>query len=161
MPKPTNTLALFARGREIGFVFIDNGELLRYGVKTIKGKRRGPGFYERIGKAIEGLLENLQANGMVVIERVDSGGKQGGLAKILPHIVEQFVDKVYPLMSLSLAEVKQRLCGSTKATNRALMETIAQREQIFLPLLDGKAQKRNYWKKVIMAMAMAEGTGRR
>jgi len=159
--KATNILALFARGREIGFVWIDNGELLRYGVKTIKGKRRGPAFYKQIGKSLKGLLEKLGPDGLVVIERVDDGGRKGGLAKALPRIVEEFVDKVYPLMSLSLAEVKQSLCGCSKATHLALMETIAQREQIFLSLLkDGKAQRRNYWKKVLMAMGLGVAAGR-
>ena len=158
--KPTNILALFARGREIGFVWLEGGSLYRYGVKTIKGKRRGPAFYKQIGKSLKGLLEKLGPDGMVVIERVNDGGRQGGLAKALPRIVEQFVDNVYPLMSLSLSEVKQSLCGSPEATHIKLMETIAQREQIFLSLLkDGKAQKRNYWKKVLMAMALGEVGG--
>jgi hypothetical protein len=72
-PKPTNILALFARGREIGFVWLENGLLYRYGVKTIKGKRSGSAFYKRIGKALKRLLENLRPDGIVVIERLDDG----------------------------------------------------------------------------------------
>ena len=173
MQKPTNLpvrgtqtgiLALFARDREIGFVWLENGSLYRYGVKTIKGKRRGPGFYGRIGKAVKGLLEDLGPDGVVVVERVDGGGggggKQGGLARALPRVVKQFVEDVYPLMSVSLAEVKQSLCGSAKATHLELMEAVAQREQVFLSLLDGKAQRRNYWKKVLMAWGLGVVGGR-
>ena len=154
MQKPTNILSLFARDREIGFVWLENGSLYRYGVKTIKGKRRGPGFYESIGKAVKGLLEGLGPDGLVVIERVDDGRKQGGLTQALPRIVEQFVEDVYPLMSVSLSEVKQSLCGSAKATHLELMEAVAQQEQVFLSLLGGKAQRRNYWKKVLMAWGL-------
>ena len=160
MQKTTNILALFARDREIGFVWLENGSLYRYGVKTIKGKRRGPGFYGRIGKVVKGLLEEMGSDGLVVIERIEDGRKHGGLAKALPRIVEQFVEDVYPLMSVSLAEVKQSLCGSANATNLALMEAVAQQEQVFLSLLGGKAQKRNYWKKVLMAWGLGVVGGR-
>ena len=159
MQKPTNILALFARDREIGFVWLENGSLYRYGVKTIKGKRRGPGFYGRIGKVVKGLLEGLGPDGLVVIERFDGKGKQGGLAKALPRIVKQFVEDVYPLMSVSLSEVKQSLCGSSGATHLELMEAVAQQEQVFLSLLGGKAQRRNYWKKVLMAWGWWGGGG--
>jgi hypothetical protein len=162
MQKATNTLALFARGREIGFVWLENGLLYRYGVKTIKGKRYGRAFYKRIGKSLKRLLENLCPDGMVVIERVDNQCKLGELAKALPGIVEQFVGDVYPLISLSLVEVKLRLCGSAKATHLDLIEIIAQREPIFLSLIkDGKAQQRNYWKKMLIAMALAEAVQNR
>lgn len=155
---PTAILALFARGREIGFVIIENGELWRYGVKTIKGKRRGVAFAKRVESAISPLMEAIGPHGVIVIERTESLKREGALCHILPQLLKGLTNRGYSLHSISLAEVKQRLCDTRKATHRELIEAIAERYPVLRSvMIDAKAQKVKYWEKVFIAMALADG----
>jgi len=156
--RPIDILALFARGREIGFVLINNGTVYRYGVKTTKGnKKRGQVFVKCVEKALFPLLETLGDEGVIVIERRERLGR-GGVAKTtIPHILKRFVKDVYPLQEISLSEVKQSICNYKKATHQELIETIVRRYPTFLSKIKGVAhEKARYWEKVLMALALAE-----
>jgi len=156
--RPIDILALFARGREIGFVLINNGTVYRYGVKTIKGnKKRGQVFVKCVEKALFPLLENLETDGAVVIEQRERLGRKNASKTTILHILKRFVEDVYPLQEISLSEVKQSICAYKKATHQELIETIVRRYPTFLSKIKGVArEKARYWEKVLMALALAE-----
>ena len=52
-------VALYCRGREIGFLIFYRADMTRYGGKTIPGQRRGRGFENRIENSIEKPIEKL------------------------------------------------------------------------------------------------------
>ena len=150
-------IALFARSRDIGFVILLHGKLFRYGVRTIRDKRQGPAFFQQVGKSMLWFLEMISPPGVVVIERVEARQHQHGkLTQAIPHVVEQFVEDVYPLKTLSLAEVKQRLCADKNATHDSLIETVTRRYPHFVPYVKGVTRyKAKYWEKVLIALALA------
>lgn len=153
---PSSLVAFFARGREIGFVVMDNGQLFRYGVKTIKGKRRGVVFTKRIENALSPLLKIVRPHTTIVIEKTENLKRPGALCRTLSQIVKQW-EKEKQVYGLSLEEVKLRLCDTRKATHRELMEEVVERHALFKGLMfNGKAGQRRYWEKVILAMALAD-----
>lgn len=153
---PSSLVAFFARGREIGFVIMENRELLRYGVKTIKGKRQGAAFAKRVESALSPLLKIVGPHATIVIEKTENLKRPGALCQTLSQIANRW-EKEKQVYRLSLEEVKQHFCGSRKATNQELVQAIAERHPTLMPLITGaKAQKVNYWKKVFMVMALAE-----
>jgi len=154
---PKEILAFFARGREIGYVLMVNSEIYRYGVKTIKGKRSGTAFVERVAKSLLPLLETIGPAGVVVIERRHTLKGHGALKETVSRIVPRFAQNIYPLLEISLSEAKRSLCGLPKATHLELIETISRRYPLFLPQIrDVKVHQAKYWGKVLMALAMAE-----
>jgi hypothetical protein len=56
--KLTTLISFYARGREIGYVVMDAGQIVRYGIKTIKGQRRGPDFVRRVKDALASILDH-------------------------------------------------------------------------------------------------------
>ena len=152
---PTTIVSLFVRGREIGFAVIESGALVRYGIKTIKGRRRGPAFAGRVEKALSPVLD--APNSRIVIERNSDASQQGALVKALPQIVKRLSKKGYALYSLPLREVKKRLCDTPKATHGQLSEVIAAQYPILWPLITGaEIRGAKYWEKVFIAVALAE-----
>ncbi len=51
-PELIRVLSFFARGKEIGFAIIADGELIRYGVKTVSGRRCGATFKRKVEKSL-------------------------------------------------------------------------------------------------------------
>jgi len=160
--KPIKILSLFARGKEIGFVIIEGGEILRYGVKTVKGKRNRPDFAKRVEKTIAPLLEIIDPKGLVVIERCSDVSKRGALCEAIGKISKLWKERGYILRFISLSEAKKRICGSRKATYRELIEVVVEEYPILRILsLNSKLKKTKYWQKVLIAMALAEGVKRK
>lgn len=168
MKTPTNLIALFARGREIGFVIVDaQGEIYRYGVKAIRGckfsgtKPHVAGqpdvvLFGKVGKTVLQLLTLVAEPGVIVVERIDAGDRYGVLARAIAPVVERFASSLFPVMPIGLTEVKRSLCDRPKATLKVLMAAVTQRYPVLWPLIHEKRSHQvKYWQKAILAMALA------
>lgn len=154
---PTPIIALFARSREVGFVIVEHSKLSRYGVKTIKAARRGATFVKAVERTLDPLLETAHPNGLIVVEQNPNTPQKGMLCRTIYQMSQRWKQKGYPVRFLSLTDIKQYVCETPKATHHKLIETIAQRYPILLPLItSAKNEKALYWQKVLIAMAMAD-----
>lgn len=155
--RPSSITAFFGRGKEVGFVCLKHGDLIDFGVKTITGRRRGGGFTKKIQNTLSALLETPEQHGLIVVERVSEMSYTGGLRHAMNAVSKRWKKDGYSVCSISLKQVKQRLCGTPNATHRELMEEVAERHAILKVLMaDGKADNAHYWEKVVLAMALVD-----
>lgn len=156
MKEPSKTIvALFARGREIGFAVLERGELVRYGVKSVKGTRHGSAFNERVKDTLSPLLAPAEA--LIVTERIPATAKPGALCAAVSRQLERRSN----IRVLSVAEAKKRLCGNGKATHCDLAEAVAERYPILRPHRMGNVQRVKYWERVFLAVALADAIRRK
>jgi hypothetical protein len=128
--KPTKTLSIFARGKEIGFVILEDGEILKYGAKTVKGKRSRVSFDKRVEKALCPLLKAVRPQGSVALERDLEDSKRGALCRAIGRTSKLWGKKGYPLRFVSLRETKKSLCGKQKATYQELIEEVVRKRPL-------------------------------
>ena len=95
-------IAFFSRNGEIGYVIIREGELRRWGVKTIKGKRSGDAFVRKVEKALSAVI-SLAEQGVIVTERIRGTPHQGALSRVMPKVLKPWRKSGYLLYRLSLS----------------------------------------------------------
>jgi hypothetical protein len=157
MTRNATIIAFFARSREIGYVRLEHGQLVRYGVKTIKGARRGIAFTRRVEQALLSIIEAAERPRIMVYER--RGSCQGALGKVVTALANQRKDR-HRVRLVSLEEAKQDLCGDSRATHQALIEALTQRHPALWPLMARSAKVPPYWTTACLALALAEAAQR-
>ena len=151
------TIAFFARGREIGYVRLTNGQLVRYGVKTIKGPRRGSAFTQRVEQVLSSVMDRGEVPAEIVVERRGTGSKHGALCRTISTLAKHWKRGRYRVCSLSLDEVKDKLCDDATVTQHTLAEAIVQRYPMLCTLRNQTTdQKTKYWANVCIALALAD-----
>ena len=154
---PTTIIAFFARGREIGFVILEEQELVRYGVKTIKGNRQGSAFPTRVETALASFCAMGGSSRIVVVERPSRSSRTGALCNVIGDLTTHWKRTGFPVYTLSLNEAKRRICGDPKATHRAVLQRMIERYPRLWPVVTlRKAQNATYWEKVGLVMALAD-----
>lgn len=155
--EPVDIVAFFARGRGIGYASLSDGMMYRYGVKIIKGNKAGQDFSKRVYQSLIPLLKTIRPGGVIVVERVLHPGMYGVLVATLPKLLQRFALSGYRFVEISLPEVKGDLCGDKRATHRALIAAIAQRDATFVDKIKGGKFSRNpeYWTPALVAVALA------
>jgi len=155
---PTSLIALYTRGREIGFVILENGKIVRYGVKTIKGKKQRPDLTERIDHILTPVLA-IAGPSVIVIERDATLSRKGALCKAIHHLAGQWRRRGYQIRPVSWEEVVRTLCEGRRATQREVAQAILEQHPLLWPLVrQSTAYRAKYWKKVLLAAALAEVT---
>lgn len=155
--KPASLIALFTRGREIGFVILENGQVVRYGVKTIKGKKQGPGLIRRVERILAPVLVMAGLHSVIVIERDANLSRKGALCQVVHRLSEQWRCRGYRVSSVSWKEVKEKLCEHSKTTHQEVIQAVVQRQPLlWLLVRHSTVQQASYWKKVLLAAALAE-----
>lgn len=158
--KPTTLIGFFTRGREIGYVVMDNGQLVRYGVKTIKGRRQGPDFVRRVEDALASVLNLAGPHATVVIERRKGNSHTGALCRVVQRLLKRRAAnrrRCYAVRAVSLKEAKQEVCGDGDVTNRELSEAIIKRHPILWALISSpKVQQVHYRQPILLVTALAE-----
>lgn len=143
-------VALFARGREIGYAALERGVLTRYGTKSIRGSRCGNAFREQVRVALLSL--GVVQDVCTVTERPSTISKPGALCTEVYRRLKRREN----VRVLSISEAKRRLCGSGKATHRDLAEVAAERYAILRPHLTDHPHRIKYWERMFIAVALAE-----
>jgi len=155
--RPTSIIALFARGREIGFVILENGKIVRYGVKTIKGKKQGSDLTRRVERILAPVLAMAGLHSVIVIERDAELSRKGALCKAIHHLAGQWRRQNYRVRPVSWAEVVRTLCEGRRATQREVAQAILEQHPLLWQLVrQSTAYRAKYWKKVLLAAALAE-----
>lgn len=151
-------VAFCARGREIGYVLIQYGRIIRYGVKTIKGERRGRQFSQRVERALLDVLERLTPPYLVVIEDIPHLPIPGGVNRAIQMIGAQWKEEhLYKIVTVSLHEAKQCVCSDDSVTHPVLAENIVSRYPILVGLSrDFAIYQPLYWELVCLAAALAD-----
>lgn len=148
-------IALMARGGEIAYVVMRHGEIWRWGIKTIRCRRSGRVFTQRVERALFSILELGGKPPVVVVEKQVS--PRGGLCRAIPNLLKRWEkDSSDSLRYLSIQAVKQRVCGNCQATHRELVEAVAKKHPILWSLTTGEKAKTKYWEKVFIAVAMGQ-----
>ncbi len=160
---PTTLIAFLARGREIGFVVLNNGTVVRYGVKTIKGRKRaGPGFTRRVEQTLTPVLAMAGPGAVIVIEQDATPSQKGALCQALNSLWPRWKEQGYRAYALPWEGIRWALGGSRRMTQDDIVQVVVKRQPLLWPLVTPlKAQRMKYWKKVLLAAALAEVTYRR
>lgn len=154
---PTSIIVFFARGREIGFVLLDSGQILRYGVKTIKGKKRAPDLIQRVEDILAPALAAIGTHGVIVVERLNNHSPKGALCQVLHGLSKRWREQGYQVFPVSWKEVQQKLCEGEKGTRREIIQAMVERQPLLWSLFSrSTGQRAIYWKKVLLAAALAE-----
>lgn len=153
---PTTIIAFFGRNREIGYVCMRQGDLVRYGVKTIKGSRRGGAFTRRMEQALLSVMDAAESPRIIVCERRDAHSCQGALGQTMTVLARQWKAKRYRVRFVSLEEAKTDICGDGGITHQALIEAMVQRHPLLWSLINGSRQASPYWTTVCLAWALAD-----
>lgn len=159
---PTTFVAFLARGREIGFVVLHQGILIRYGIKTIKGRKQGgPAFIRRVEQVLTPVLTMAGHHGVIVVERDADRAQIGALCRAVHRLPERWGQRDLRVCAVSWEEVKMELCRYRQATQGEVTQVVVERQPLLWPLfMPLKAQRMKYWKKVFLAAAMAEVANR-
>ena len=123
--EPATIVALFARGRDLSYAVFHEGVLIRFGMKSIRGKRRGTSFQRAVADAIIPLLGSSPSP-IVVMERSGNESRLGALYRTLSRL-QAWGCKKECICLVSLSEAKNRWCGSTRATHDQLQEAVLSR----------------------------------
>jgi hypothetical protein len=156
---PTSILALFARGREIGFVILEKGRISRYGVKTVRGKKKqSPDLIRRLNRILAPVLAMAGPHSVIVIERDASPSRKGVLCRAVHRLSGQWQRRGYKVCSVSWKEIRERLCECREVTQREVSWAVVyQRHPLLWPLVKQSAtHQAKYWRKVLLAAALAE-----
>jgi hypothetical protein len=159
---PASIVAVFARGRELGFALFDGAELLRFGVRSIRGSRRGATFEKRVADVLDALVRFDGSNVWLVVETdPPSAAEKGGLNRALRVAVEVRMDE-NACHGVSLADAKRLLCGSPSATQADLIATVAERHPVCrMPDAPPRPGVKPYGLAAVLAVALAEASIRR
>ena len=121
-------VALFARGRDLSYAVFHEGELVRFGMKSIRGKRRGARFRRAVTDAVAPLLE-IASSPVIVIEPVDDTSRLGALPRTLACLPNHGPRK-RGVRFVSLRDAKARWCGNPRATHRELRDAMFSRHAV-------------------------------
>ncbi|MDA1193011.1 MAG: hypothetical protein O3A46_15155 [Candidatus Poribacteria bacterium] len=147
------TIGLFARGKEIGFAVVVNGEMTRYGVKTVTGKRTGADFRHRIASILDALTEAESSSWIILPDKASPGA----LSRTVLRWAEAPRNAGH-VRRVSMNDVKRLICGDPGATHRALSQTVV----ATYPILAAASAKRDQPKRrVLIAVALAHVGQRR
>ena len=152
-------VAFCARGREIGYVLMQDGRIIHYGVKTVKGKRSGREFLRRVTQALLSVLEILTPRCLVVVEDMPHRTKSGAVNKAIQQIVSDWRrnNRRYRMMNLPLRDVKRQVCEDPCVTHRVLADAMVTRYPILMGLRrDFAIYRPLYWELVCLAVALAD-----
>ncbi|MBI3232087.1 MAG: hypothetical protein HYZ51_03350 [Candidatus Doudnabacteria bacterium] len=153
-----NTIvAFFARGREIGFVLMDSGQILRYGVKTVKGKKLESNLIQRVENVLATAITSIGTHGAIVVERNNPRSSKGVLCQALHSLSKRLKRQGYQVLLVSWKEAQQRLCEDEKGTQREIIQAMVERQPLLWSLFSRSTDQRaTYWKKVLLAGALVE-----
>ena len=150
--------AFCARNREIGYVLMLDGRIIHYGVKTIKGKRKGKDFIRRVTRTLQAVLERLTPRCLVVVEDLSHRTKPGAVNQAIHALETEWTRKqLCRVTSLSLRDVKHSICSDHTVAHRVLAETIVTRYPPLAGLrCDFAIYRPLYWELVCLAAALAD-----
>ncbi|MDA1190059.1 MAG: hypothetical protein O3A46_00065 [Candidatus Poribacteria bacterium] len=115
-------VGLFARGRETGFAVFERDGLVRFGVRTVRG-RKTPPLLQRIVPRL--VSESIPDVGHVTVaaEAVDDDPASSGvLRRTLDEAIRPELLPGVRITRVSLSEAKRVLCGDSDATHINLLE---------------------------------------
>lgn len=129
---PKVILGLFARGREIGYALLvaDTGELVRFGVKTIRGRRKGKEFVRAVEKALAPLIPT--ADWVVMEDTRLVRQKLGGLCRELTTLAERWKQDKICFRRVALSNAKQFFCADKQTSQRELTSRAEERFPLFI-----------------------------
>ena len=153
----TKQLSLIGRGKEVGFALIHGKHLLRYGIKTLPGKRGGLVYVQRVEQLLGTLLTMAGPQVNIIAEDVSCIPGQGALRQAIYHTAQRWQRAGYSVCFLSLSEVKSVLCGDTDATHRVLMDAVL-RDMAGLSKLIPRTSASAYWDKALLALTLARAS---
>jgi hypothetical protein len=154
---PAFIVAVFARGRELGFALFDGAELLRFGVRSIRGARRGATFEKRVADVLDALVRLAGSDARFVLEaNPPPSAEKGGLNRALRVAVEVRFDK-NAVYGVSLADAKRLFYGCPSATQANLIAAVAERHPACrMPDAPLRPGVKPYGLAAILAVAFAE-----
>lgn len=151
MRRPDTIAAFSARGRELAYAVLEGGELVRFGLKTIRARRD----VSRCAKAVESAVRSVvrDSRAVVVIENCDGRRRPGRVCKALGAINSDTERTMaVEVSSVPLDAAKVCLCKDRSAALPEIVEAVLHRYPV-LTVAPEPCRRR-----VAMALAVAQAT---
>ena len=154
--KNERILAIDPGTREMGFVILQNHEILYYGVKTFRKRSPVSTLLKDVRKTILKLIVDFQP-GTLVIEKTFFY-KQKNTAKLIMMADE--VKTIAKRKKLNVVEyapktVRKAICESGKATKRELAKILCSRyQELHVYLTQDRKWKEKYWQNMFDALGV-------
>ena len=137
---------------------MQEGRIVWYGVKTIKGKRSGAEFTRHVTRVLLSLFERLTPRCLVVVEDVAHRTTLGAVNQEIQKLGKKWTcTGSCHVKTISLQDVKHRICNDHTVSHRILMEAVVTRYPLLAGLQrDFAIYRPFYWELVCMAVGMAD-----
>ncbi len=154
-------LAIDPGTRNIGFAFLDNGELVHYGVKTI-GRMKSPHEKLREGrKLILRLIDDFEPESLVVEKTFFANNRNSALLNVFADEIKA-VGKRRGLRVYGLAanSARKLICGNGAASKDDVARAMVSRYPELKPFLTSDRRwKEKYHRNMFDAVALAVAHG--
>ena len=128
MKEPDTIVAFFARGQELAYAVLEYGDLVRFGIKTTRGRRSGVAFESVVRRAFISVLGS-SVGSLVVIEHLDGRRQLGGLSRALPRVVASALSGAV-VQAARVRDAKRLYCGRDSATHADLRDAVLARHPV-------------------------------
>ena len=150
-------LAIDPGTRNIGFAFLDNGELVHYGVKTIR-RTKSPHEKLREGrKIVLRLINDFRPQTLIVEKTFFANNRNSALLNVLADEIKAVGKrKGLRVQSLAANSVRKLICGNGAASKDDVARAMVSRYPELKPFLTSDRRwKERYHRNMFDAVALA------
>jgi len=150
---PRRILALAPGTKHLGVALIENGEPVRFGVKTFKGRKNPREFPAVFGRYVQQLIEQYQPDVLVFEEVLYSQARLSPLLRRLLVTVNTVAQRAgVATRSHSPLDVKRSLCEG-RPTRSGLTRSVCLRFPLLAPYFK-REPLMAYWQQMFDAVAL-------
>jgi Holliday junction resolvasome RuvABC endonuclease subunit len=154
--KGTRILSIDPGTRELGVAIFDNGELLYYGVKTIRARETPQDICRGAVLIVRRLISEYEPQSLAIKRPIIIQQSAASLADVIHEINQAAQQAGLTIYEFAPKTIHQFICGAARATKRKAAERIASRYGELARYLEGKSR----WEELYYAkMFEAVGVG--
>jgi len=149
-------LAIDPGTREMGIAFLDKGNLIYYGVKTIKRSKSPHETLKEGRRTILRLIKDFKPKVLVVEKAFFANNRNVALLNIFfDEIMAIGRRKKLKVLSFVPSTVKKQICGNGRATKREVARVIVSKfPELKVYLTQDRAWKERYHQNMFDAVAL-------
>ena len=148
-------LAISPGTKHLGLAFFEGDDLIKFGVKTLAGRKTEQNLLARAEAFLDELIELHQPEVLVIMELFYAQRRLSPLlGKLISALVRRGRQRKVLIRRYVPTEVKKRFCEGRR-TRRNLAEAMVRRHWFLRSFLK-KESTRGYWQQMFDAVAIGE-----
>ncbi|MBI4652127.1 crossover junction endodeoxyribonuclease RuvC [Candidatus Desantisbacteria bacterium] len=153
--QPKRILAVDPGTRYFGVVVIEDGELIYYGVKTIKTNQPPQKRINEAKAIIQKLIDLYQPHTLIIKKPKPHWSRQSKLLlKITGVIKEMAKANRMRIKNITPDQVRERICGNAKANKNEMLNVLLQKYPALRIIIDINKTKDIYWNHLFGAIVL-------